>query len=207
VYVYVQLLFAFLLTNIQVFRALGNKRPKSLTAVEDDILSAAVKISHGEDLGTTISCLRNGLGASLHALEGDAKACDWFSLTKPTDCLSLFPQREEFDRLSLSDENPVRLASRPCSPKGFPSGLGIPYCINPQLLLLDGLSINADAPMAKGADPLYGRRAEDGDGARVEEEVQGEQGHESEEEREEEEEESGIKSTRLSNIHHINGLV
>jgi hypothetical protein len=216
----VQLLFAFSLTVIQVFCSLGNQRPKSLAALEDHILLAAVKISHGEDLGTTMSCLHDGMEALEDALCGDAQACDWFCLTKPTDCStfqpSLLPEREESDHSSLSwnafcnqvtDENEVGLASPPCSPKSFPSAFAMPDCINPRLLQLDHPSIDGGALMAEEVDPLHGGNDDSRGENKVQEEAQGEQGDESEEEQEDEEQENKMKSACLSNLHEIKHLI
>jgi hypothetical protein len=221
---YMQLLFAFSLTIIQVFRSLGNKRPESLMAMEDHILSAAMKLSHGEDLVTTMSCLHDGIKASEDALSHDVQACNWFCLTKPTDCLNVQPSpsshTEEFDHSSLSqnpfknlvgDKNTVGLASPPCSPKGLPSAPRFPIadCIDPQLLHLGGLSLDEDL-MAEDMDPSDGsgddsggENKEDGDVMRVEDA----QEDQVEEDHTEEGQENKVKSMCLSNIRHIKGLI
>ena len=117
--------------------------------MEDHVLSAAMKLSHGEDLRTTISCLHEGIKASEDVLTHDLEAFNWFDLSIPTDLLNCQPLQSlpaaeiNYSLLLLNKfqnpvglENPAGLASPPCTPKGFPSASAILQspCINPQLL-------------------------------------------------------------------------
>ena len=71
---------------IQVFRSLRNKHPHLLMVMEDHVLLAAMKLSHGEDLRMTISCLHEK--ASEDALTDNLEAFNWFDLSIPTDLLN-----------------------------------------------------------------------------------------------------------------------
>ena len=127
--------------------------------MEDHVLSAAMKLSHGEDLRTMISCLHEGIKASEDVLTCNPEAFNWFHLSIPTDLLNCQPLQSlsaaEINYLSLllnrfqnpvGLENAAGLASPPCMPKGFPSASAILQlpCINPQLLDLDQLRLNED---------------------------------------------------------------
>ena len=106
--------------------------------MEDHILSASMKLFHGKDLRTTISCLHEGIKASEDVLTHDLEAFNWFNLSIPTDLLNCQPLQSlpaaennylslllnEFQNL-VGLENPAELASPPCMPKGFPSASAI----------------------------------------------------------------------------------
>jgi hypothetical protein len=53
--------------------------------MEDHVLSAAMKLSHGEDLMTTITGLHEGIKALEDALTHNLEAFNWFNLSIPTD--------------------------------------------------------------------------------------------------------------------------
>ena len=157
----IQRLSTFLLTIIQVFRSLGNQRPRSLIVIEDCILSAAMKLSHGEHFGTTMSSLYEALKASQDALTGDPESSKWFDLSIPTNLLNHPPP--ESARASLlpnalshlvADKNRGGLVTPPFSPQGFPSTSALlrSPCMNPQQLGLHHLSLDEDVPMAKETD-------------------------------------------------------
>ena len=132
---------------IQVFCSLGNKHPHSLMVMEDHVLLAAMKLSHGEDLRMMISCLQKGIKASEDVLTCSLETFNWFDLSIPTDLLNCQPCQflpaAEINYLSLLPneiknlvglENAGGLASPPCTPKGFFSSAStIPEspCINP----------------------------------------------------------------------------
>jgi hypothetical protein len=102
--------------------------------MEDHVLSAAMKLSHGEDLITTITCLHEGIKALEDALTHDLEAFNWFNLSIPTDLLICQPSQSlptaeinysllfpsQFKTL-VGLENTAGLASPPYTPKGFPS--------------------------------------------------------------------------------------
>ena len=130
--------------------------------MEDHILSAAMKLSHGEDLKTTICCLHDGIKASEDALTRDLEAFNWFDLSIPTDLLNCQPSQSlpaaEINYSSLlpsefqnpaGPQNAAGIASPPYTPEGFPSTSAIhpPPCINPQLLEFGQLRLNEDAPI------------------------------------------------------------
>jgi hypothetical protein len=116
--------------------------------MEDHVLSAAMKLSHGEDLITTTS-LHEGIKASEDVLTHNLEAFNWFNLSIPTDLLICQPSQSlltaernyslllpnQFKTL-VSLENAAGLASPPYTPKGFPSAFTILQSpsINPQLL-------------------------------------------------------------------------
>jgi hypothetical protein len=129
--------------------------------MENHILSAALKLSYGKDLATTISHLHDGIKAAEDALTRDLQACNWFDLSIPTDLLHCQPSQSlpeaEINYSSLLLQNALNnifnnnrntggLASPPDSPSTFPSASVIPGspCINPKLLSLTHLSLNED---------------------------------------------------------------
>lgn len=67
---------------------MGNNRPKSLTAIEDHILSAAIRLSHGDDLEATMSQLQTEITGCEDALTRDLEAANWFDLATPTNLLT-----------------------------------------------------------------------------------------------------------------------
>ena len=132
--------------------------------MEDHVLLAAMKLSHGEDLRTTISCLHEGIKALEDVLTCNLEAFDWFDLFIPTDLLNCqlsqsLPAAEINYLLLLPNkfENPVGLenaagvTSPPYTPKGFPSASAIPQspCINPQLLEFGQPRLNEDIPIVE----------------------------------------------------------
>ena len=90
---------------IQVFHSLRNKHPHLLMVIRDHVLLAAMKLSHGEDLRTTISCLYEGIKASEDTLTCNVEAFNWFDLSIPTDLLNCQPSQSlpvaEINYLSL----------------------------------------------------------------------------------------------------------
>jgi hypothetical protein len=116
--------------------------------MEDYILSAAMKLSHGEDLWTTMSCLHDEIKASEDVLICDPKACNWFDLSIPTELLNRQPSQS---KNTIGNEYTSGLASPPDTPKALPSTSAIPQlsCINPHLLQLCDLSLNEDVAMAE----------------------------------------------------------
>ena len=123
---------------------------------------AAMKLSHGEDLRMTVSCLHEGIKASEDALTCDLEAFNWFDLSILTDLLSCQPYQSlpvaEINYWSLLPnkfknlvglENAAGLASPPYTPKGFLSASAIPQspCINSQLLEFGQLRLNEDVPI------------------------------------------------------------
>ena len=149
---------------IQVFCFLKNKHPQLLMVMEAHVLSAAIKLSHGEDLRMTISCLHEGIKASKDVLTHDLQAFNWFDLSIFTDILNCQPSQSlpaaEINYLLPNKiknlvglENAGGLTSPPCTPKGFfPSASTIPQspCINPQILEFGQLRVNEDIPMVEG---------------------------------------------------------
>ena len=166
-YVIITLLTIHYIT--QVFRSLGNKHHHLLMVMEDHVLLAAMKLSHGEDLRTTISCLHEGTKALEDVLTCSLEAFNWFDLSIPTDLLNCqlsqsLPVAEINYLLLLPNEiknlvglaNAGGLASPPCTPKGFFSSAStIPQspCINPQILEFGQLRINEDIPIVEDNRP------------------------------------------------------
>lgn len=133
--------------------------------MEDHILSAALKLSYGENFGTTLTCLHDGIKATENSLTRDLEACNWFDLSIPTNALNNQPSQSlpaaEIDYSSLlqtaleklvANDSIGGLASPPYSPSHFPSSstiAGSP-CINPQLLDLHQITLDdQDMPMAE----------------------------------------------------------
>lgn len=155
---------------MQVFRCLGNKRPKSLIQIENHILMAAMTLSHGEDLAETMTSLHMQIKGCEDMLTRDLEACNWFDLSIPTDLLNCQPSQSlpsaeinyasvlqtAFQHLVAYDQEtrPYQqsggLVSPPNSPNTFPSASSIDRspCINPQLLQLCHLSLGEDVSMA-----------------------------------------------------------
>jgi hypothetical protein len=80
-------------------------------AMEDHILSAAMRLSHGEDLDATMSQLHIDITACEDALARDLEAAHWFDLGIPTDrltshCSQPLPPAETED--SSASENAVK---------------------------------------------------------------------------------------------------
>lgn len=133
--------------------------------IEDYILSAAMKLSHGENLETTLNSLHEEIKGSEDTLTRDLEACNWFDLNIPTEHLNRQPSQSlpapEIDYSSLlqkafdnvlRDSNTGGLASPPYSPNTFPSTSAIPElpCINPQLLDLGQLRLHEKIPDSNG---------------------------------------------------------
>ena len=78
---------------IQVFHSLRNKHSHLLMVMEDHVLLAAMKLSHGEDLRMTISCLHEGIKASEDTLTCNVEAFNWFDLSISTDLLNCQPSQ------------------------------------------------------------------------------------------------------------------
>jgi hypothetical protein len=132
--------------------------------MEDHIFSAAMKLSQGEDLITTITGLHEGIKALEDALTRDLEAFNWYNLSIPTDLLICQPSQSlpaaeiNYSSLLLNQfktlvglENAAGLASPPYTPKGFPSAstmLQSPS-INPQLLEFGQLRLNEDVSMVE----------------------------------------------------------
>jgi hypothetical protein len=132
--------------------------------MEDHVLSAAMKLSHGEDLITTITNLHEGIKALEDALTHNLEAFNWFNLSIPTGLLICQPSQSlpaaeiNYSSLLLNQfktpvglENEAGLAFPPYTPKGFPSASTILQSpsINPQLLEFGQLRLNEDVPMVK----------------------------------------------------------
>jgi hypothetical protein len=132
--------------------------------MEDHVLLAAIKLSHGEDLITTITGLHEGIKALEDALTRNLEAFNWFNLSIPTDLLICQPSQSlpaaEINYSSLLPnqfkilvglENAAGLASPPYTPKGFSSASTILQSpsINPQLLEFGQLRLNEDVPMVE----------------------------------------------------------
>jgi hypothetical protein len=132
--------------------------------MEDHVLLAAMKLSHGETLITTTTGLHEGIKASEDALTHDLEAFNWFNLSIPTDLLICQPSQSlpaakiNYSSLLLNQfktlvglENTAKLASPPYTPKGFPSAstiLQLPS-INPPLLEFGQLRLNEDILMVE----------------------------------------------------------
>jgi hypothetical protein len=132
--------------------------------MEDHVLSAAMKLSHGEDLITTITGLHEGIKASEDALTHDLEAFNWFNLSIPTDLLICQPSQSlptaeiNYSSLLLNQfktpvglENAAGLTSPPYTSKGFPSTSTILQSpsINFQFLEFGQLRLNEDIPMVE----------------------------------------------------------
>lgn len=188
--------------------------------MENHILSAALKLSYGKDLATTISHLHDGIKAAEDVLTRDLQACNWFNLSIPTDLLHCQPSQSlpeaEINYSSLLPQNALSnifdnncntggLASPPDSPSTFPSASAIPGspCINPQLLSLTHLSLN------EGIQAGYRRggvKEAEEDEVEQDKEEQGKQELE-DEGQEEQENEVDKRGTSFSNTHHIKRLI
>jgi hypothetical protein len=172
--------------------------------MEDHILSAAMKLSYGEDLQKTLSCLHDDIKASEDTLTHDLEACNWFNLSIPTMLLNCQPfqslpaaeidyssvLQKAFDNL-VGDKTLGGLASPPYSPNSFPSAPTMPGspCINPQLLKLQRITLNEDMDMQgenEDEDAIGVKQAQEDE---VEEDQEEEGQEESEEEGQEEQEE------------------
>jgi hypothetical protein len=132
--------------------------------MEDHVLLAAIKLSHGENLITTITGLHEGIKALEDALTRDLEAFNWFNLSIPTDLLICQPSQSllaaeinyslllpnQF-KIPVGLENAAGLASPPYTPKGFSSASTILQSpsINPQLLEFGQLRLNEDVPMVE----------------------------------------------------------
>jgi hypothetical protein len=132
--------------------------------IKDHVLLAAIKLSYGEDLITTMTGLHEEIKASEDALTHNLEAFNWFNLSIPTDLLicqlSQSLPAAEIDHSSLLPnqfktpvglENAAGLASSPYTPKGFPSASTILQSpsINPQLLEFGQLRLNKDVSMVE----------------------------------------------------------
>jgi hypothetical protein len=134
--------------------------------MEDHILSAAMKLSQGKHLETTMSSLYEAIKASEHLLTSDLEASKWFDLSVPTDLLnspSAYPslaaainQANSHNSLKrlVGNKNTGGLVTPPYSPKAFASAPAPPRspCKKPPLLGLSHLTLNEDVPMAEETD-------------------------------------------------------
>jgi hypothetical protein len=132
--------------------------------IKNHVLSAAMKLSHGEDLITTITGLHEGIKALEDALTHNLEAFNWFHLSIPTDLLICQPSQSlpaaeiNYSSLLLNQfktpvglENTAGLASPPYTPKGFLSASTILQSpsISPQIPGFGQLRLNEDIPMVE----------------------------------------------------------
>jgi hypothetical protein len=107
--------------------------------MEDHVLLAAMKLSHGEDLITTITGLHEGIKALEDVLTHNLEAFNWFNLSIPTDVLICQPSQSLpaaeinyfslFSKLRLALKTQLGSHPHPTHPRAFP--LHPPFCSRP----------------------------------------------------------------------------
>jgi hypothetical protein len=131
--------------------------------MENHILSAAVGLSQGKHLETTMTSLYEAIKASEDLLTSDLEASKWFNLSVGTELLNTpstysslaaaINQANLHNSLKrrVGDKNTGGLVTPPYSPKAFPSAPAPPRspCNKPPLLGLSNLTLNEDVPMAE----------------------------------------------------------
>jgi hypothetical protein len=81
--------------------------------MEDHILLAAMKLSHGEDLITIITGLHKGIKASEDALTCDLEAFNWFNLSIPFNLPTISILTGSKNKLFLAVAEPIQNSGWP----------------------------------------------------------------------------------------------
>jgi hypothetical protein len=118
--------------------------------IEDHVLLAAMKLSHGENLITTITGLHKGIKALEDALTRNLEAFNWFNLSIPTDLAICQPLQS---LLAAEINYSSLLLNQFKTPVGLENAAGSTILqspsISPQLLEFGQLRLNEDVPMVE----------------------------------------------------------